>query len=239
MSSAPRAGRSFPLGAAFDGSGVNFALFSANAENVELCLFDRKGERETARIALPERTGDIWHGYLPDLEPGTLYGYRVHGPYDPEAGHRFNPHKLLIDPYARALDRPFVWNDLHCGYAVGDARGDLSIDTRDNGALMPKCRVVDPAFDWEGDRPPQTAAADTVIYELHVSGHTKRHPAIAKYLRGSCAALAHPKIIGHLRALGITAVELLPVHATATTRELQQNGLRDYWGYNSIAFFAL
>ena len=239
MSNAPRAGRNFPLGAHFDGGGVNFALFSANAENVELCLFDRKGERETRRIALPERTGDIWHTYLPNLEPGLLYGYRVHGPYDPEAGHRFNPHKLLIDPYTRALDRPFVWNDLHCGYAPGDARGDLSFDTRDNGALMPKCRVVDPAFNWNGDVHPQTTWADTAIYELHVRGHTMRHPAIAKHLRGSCVALAHPDIIGHLRALGVSAVELLPVHATATTRELQKNNLREYWGYNSVAFFAL
>ncbi|MGZ5927761.1 MAG: glycogen debranching protein GlgX [Rhizomicrobium sp.] len=235
----PRAGRNFPLGAHFDGGGVNFALFSANAENVELCLFDRKGEHETRRIALAGRTDDVWHSYLPDLKPGTLYGYRVHGPYDPEAGHRFNPHKLLIDPYARALDRPFVWNDLHCGYAPGDARGDLSFDTRDNAALMPKCRIVDPAFDWKGDTHPQTVWADTVIYELHVRGHTMRHPALGEHLRGSCAALAHPDVIGHLRALGISAVELLPVHATATTRELQQNGLRDYWGYNSIAFFAL
>lgn len=239
MSYVPRAGRNFPLGAHFDGGGVNFALFSANAEKVELCLFDSKGERETRRIALPERTDDVWHGYLPNLGPETLYGYRVHGPYDPEAGHRFNPHKLLIDPYARALDRPFVWNDLHCGYAPDDARGDLSFDTRDNAKLMPKCRVLDPAFDWKGDMHPQTAWADAAIYELHVRGHTMRHPAIAERLRGSCAALADPAVIGHLRALGISAVELLPVHAMATTRELQQAGLRDYWGYNSLAFFAL
>jgi isoamylase len=225
------------LGATFDGTGVNFALFSANAEKVELCLFD--GDRETERIALPERTDDVWHGYLPQARTGLLYGYRVHGPYDPFNGHRFNPNKLLIDPYARALDRPFEWNDIHCGYIVGDPREDLSFDTRDNAALIPKSRVADRAFDWQGDAHPQTPMARSVIYELHVRGYTKRHPAIAANLRGSFAALGRPEIIRHLRELGITAVELLPVHACATTRALADKGLRDYWGYNSINFFAL
>jgi isoamylase len=235
----PETGQPSPLGAHFEGYGVNFALFSAHAEKVELCLFDEKGEREMDRIAMPGHLDDIWHCYVPEVGPGLLYGYRVHGPYDPQAGHRFNPHKLLIDPYARALDRPFEWNDLHCGYSVGDARDDLSFDTRDNALFMPKCRVVDPAFDWRGDISPQTKPAQTTIYELHVRGYTARHPAIAQTLRGSCAALASTEIINHLRALGISAVELLPVHATGTSRALWQKGLRDYWGYNSIALFAL
>ncbi|MES2294385.1 MAG: glycogen debranching protein GlgX [Pseudomonadota bacterium] len=232
-------GQPSPFGAHFDGRGVNFALFSANAEKVELCLFDDKGQRETHRTALPEHTDDIWHGYFPDVRPGQLYGYRVHGPYDPEAGHRFNPHKLLIDPYARALDRPFAWNDLNCGYIVGDARGDLSFDTRDNAALMPKCRIVEPRFDWIGDTNPQVPLAQSIIYELHPRGYTMRHSGIAEGLRGSCAALADSKIVGYLRELGISAVELLPVHPASTSRALWQSGLIDYWGYNSISFFAL
>ncbi len=232
-------GRPFPFGAHFDGQGVNFALFSANADKVELCLFDGTGQRETRRIALPGHTDDIWYGYLPDVRPGQLYGYRVHGPYDPEAGHRFNPHKLLIDPYARALDRSFAWDDRHCGYIVGDARGDLSFDIRDNAAFMPKCRIVDPAFDWSGDVNPQTPLTQSVIYELHPRGYTMQHPGIAEGLRGSCAALADPKIVNYLRELGISAVELLPVHPASTSRMLWQSGLIDYWGYNSISFFAL
>jgi len=235
----PEAGQPSPLGARFYGDGVNFALFSAHAEKVELCLFDERGARETHRIAMLHRENDIWHCNVPEVGPGLLYGYRVYGPYDPQAGHRFNPHKLLIDPYARALDRPFEWNDLHCGYSVGDPCLDLSFDTRDNAVFMPKCRVVDSTFDWKGDIPPQRAANQTTIYELHVRGYTMRHPAIPQPLRGSCAALASPEVINHLRVLGISAVELLPVHPTGTSRALWQNGLRDFWGYNSIAFFAL
>jgi isoamylase len=229
------AGSPHPLGATFDGKGVNFALFSAHATKVELCLFE--GNRETTRLALPERSNDVWHGYLPDAEPGLSYGYRVHGPYDPLNGHRFNPNKLLIDPYARALDRPFEWNDLHCGYTIGDPRGDLSFDTRDNAALMPKCRVAAPAAE-SGEAKPQTPLADSIIYEMHVRGTTMRHPDTPEKLRGSFAALARPEIINHLRDLGITAVELLPVHAFATTRALAQRHLGEYWGYNSVAFFA-
>jgi isoamylase len=235
----PETGNPYPLGATYDGRGVNFALFSAHAEKVELCLFDQDGLRETARIALPERTDDVWHGYLSDLAPGALYGYRVHGPYDPFNGHRFNSHKLLIDPYARALDRPFAWDDLNCGYIVGDERGDLSFDTRDNAAVMPKCRIVDQTFDWENDARPGTALSRTVIYELHPRGFTMAHPAIKENLRGSCAALGHHEVVEYLRALGISAVELLPIHPTGTSRELWQNGLRDYWGYNSINLFAV
>lgn len=228
-----------PLGATCDGNGVNFALFSANGEKVELCLFDRDGEREIARLALAERSGDIWHGYLPGAQAGQLYGYRVHGPYDPSNGHRFNPNKLLVDPYARALDRPFVWNDLQCGYAADDPRLDLSFDPRDSAATMPKCRVVDPAFDWGGDAPPAVPSACSVIYELHVRGYTMLHPALGPAPRGTFAALSNPDIVRHLRDLGVTAVELLPVHPIATSRRLSAAGLRDYWGYNSINFFAL
>ena len=205
-------GRPQPLGATFDGSGVNFALFSANADKVELCLFDHVGEREVARMALVERTDDVWHGYLAGAPPRQLYGYRVHGPYDPLNGHRFNPNKLLIDPYARALDRSFAWNDLHCGYVVGDPREDLSFDTRDNAAWIPKCRVVDPAFDWNGEVRPQRPATQSVIYELHVRGYTIRHCTVEPALRGTFAGLCSADVIRHIRELGITAIELLPVH---------------------------
>ena len=227
-----------PLGATFDGSGVNFALFSANADKVELCLFDHDGEREVARMALVEHTDDVWHGYLPGARPGQRYGYRVHGPYDPLNGHRFNPNKLLIDPYARALDRSFEWKDLHCGYIVGDPREDLSFDTRDNAALMPKCRVV-PAFDWKAEAKPQLSATHSVIYELHVRGYTMRHPAVEPALRGTFAGLCSADVIRHARNLGITAIELLPVHAIGASRRLWRNRLKDYWGYNSINFFAV
>ncbi len=238
MTDALVSGSPEPLGATLHKDGVNFAIFSAHAEKVALCLFDRDGVHETAQHALPQRSGDVWHGFLPFARPGLLYGYRVHGPYEPARGHRFNPNKLLIDPYARALDRPFEWNDIHCGYVVGDPRADLSFDERDNARWMPKCRVVDPAFDWSGDARPGTPLANSVIYELHVKGYTARHPALAPAIRGTCAGLGSPQVVGHLRDLGITAVELLPVCATGTTPRLAQLGLRDFWGYNTIAFFA-
>ena len=233
-----RAGYPQPLGATFDEAGVNFAIFSAHAENVELCLFSEDGTHEIARHMLPQRTDDIWHGYLPDASPGLLYGYRVHGAYDPQNGHRFNPHKLLIDPYARSLDRPFEWNDLHCGYVVGDAREDLSFDTRDNAPLMPKSRVLANDSDLDDVRP-QKPFDRSVIYELHVRGYTMRHPAIAQGLRGTLAGLSHPEVIRHLRDLNITAIELLPIHPIGTPRRLWEIGLRDYWGYNSLNFFAI
>jgi isoamylase len=228
-----------PLGAKFDGSGVNFALFSANADKVELCLFDHDGEREVSRAALVERTDDVWHGYLPGALPGLRYGYRVHGPYDPLNGHRFNPNKLLVDPYARALDRSFEWNDLHCGYVVGDSREDLSFNAHDNAALMPKCRVIDPTYDRKRETRPKLPPTQSVIYELHVRGYTMRHRAVEQALRGTFAGLCCPEVIHYIRDLGITAIELLPVHAIGTSRQLSRNGLRDYWGYNSINFFAL
>ena len=231
-------GRPHPLGATWDGFGVNFALFSAHAEKVELCLFDANGQRETHRIVLPEYTDEVWHVYLPDVRPGQLYGYRVYGPYRPEQGHRFNPHKLLVDPYARALVGPLKWADAHFGYRVGGVREDLGFDRRDSARLMPKCLVVDDAFTWGNDRPPQVPWSETVLYEAHVAGLTQRHPEIAEAARGTFAGLAAKPMIDHLRALRITAVELLPVHALVDDRLLVARGLQNYWGYNSLGFFA-
>ncbi|WP_207477808.1 glycogen debranching protein GlgX [Arenibaculum pallidiluteum] len=233
-----RPGRPHPLGATWDGNGVNFAIFSANATKVELCLFDKSGTREVERIPLPEYTDEIWHGYLPDARPGLLYGYRVHGPYEPSAGHRFNPNKLLVDPYARALHGAIRWSDAHFGYRVGSSRLDLSFDRRDNARAMPKCRVVDPAFTWGDDRPPRVPWSDVVLYETHLRGHTMRHPDVPAPLRGTCAGLSSQPVIAHLRELGVTSVELLPVHAFCDDRHLVQQNLRNYWGYNTLNFFA-
>ncbi len=231
-------GQPYPLGATWDGAGVNFALFSEHAEQVELCLFDPKGRREIECIALPEQTDRVWHGYLPDIRPGQLYGYRVHGPYRPEDGHRFNPHKLLLDPYAKAIVGPIKWSDAHFGYKADSRREDLSLDRRDSAPGMPKCQVIDPAFTWGDDRPPKTPWHETVIYELHVKGFTQQHPGIPAHLRGSYAALATEPVIAHFKRLGITAVELMPVHAFVDDRFLVEKGLRNYWGYNSIGYFA-
>ena len=235
---AVRPGRPYPLGASWDGHGVNFALFSAHAERVELCLFDATGQKETGRIPLPEYTDEVWHGYLPDVQPGQLYGYRVHGPYEPSAGHRFNPNKLLLDPYAKALFGTIKWSDAHYGYRVGTAREDLSFDRRDNARSMPKCRVVDNAFTWGQERRPNVPWSDTIIYEAHARGFTMRHPGVPPQARGTFAGLSTPAVIAHLKALGITAVELLPVHAFTDDRHLVGQGLHNYWGYNSIGFFA-
>ncbi|GAA0586400.1 glycogen debranching protein GlgX [Caenispirillum bisanense] len=237
--SSPRVwpGSPHPLGATFDGSGTNFALFSAHAEKVELCLFDRDGRKETARIALPEYTHEIWHGYLPDVRPGQLYGYRVYGPYDPENGHRFNHHKLLLDPYAKALHGDLKWDDALFGYVLGDPKEDLSFDTRDSAPFMPKCRVIDPAFTW-GEAITPTPWHETIIYETHVKGFTMRHPQVPEEVRGTFDGLATPVVADYLRDLGVTAVELLPVHAFIQDRHLIDRGLRNYWGYNSIGFFA-
>ncbi len=233
-----REGLPYPLGATWDGLGVNFALFSANATRVELCLFDRDGRRELERIELPEYTDEVWHGYLPDARPGTVYGYRVHGPYEPRAGHRFNPHKLLLDPYAKALVGPFRWSDAHFGYRVGSPRGDLSFDRRDNAAGMPKCVVVDPAFTWGQDRSPMVPWEKTILYETHLRGFTMTHPAVPPQFRGGFAGMAQPEVVDYIRSLGVTSVELLPVHAFIDDRMLIERGLRNYWGYNSIGFFA-
>ncbi len=231
-------GQPDPLGATWDGKGVNFALFSAHAERVELCLFDKSGQHEDARIALPEYTDEVWHGYLPEVRPEQLYGYRVYGPYDPAAGHRFNPNKLLIDPYARALSGHLRWNDVVFGYRVGSPREDLAFDRRDSARFMPKCRVVESAFTWNHDRPPRTSWEETIIYEMNVRGFTMRHPAVAHRERGTFAALASPAVIDYLVELGVTAVEFLPIHPAVTEQSLAERGLVNYWGYNTIAFFA-
>ena len=231
-------GRPYPLGATWDGEGVNFALFSEHAEEVQLCLFDPKGRREVERVLLRERTDQVFHGYLPELRPGQLYGYRVFGPYRPEAGHRFNPNKLLIDPYAKALVGQIKWSDAHFAYRIGHKREDLAFDRRDNASGMPKCRVVDPAFTWGDDRRPEVPWHETVIYELHVRGMTRLHPLIPAPLRGTYAGLASEPVVAHLKSLGVTAVELMPVHAFVDDRRLVEMGLRNYWGYNSIGFFA-
>ena len=231
-------GSPYPLGATWDGKGVNFALFSAHAEKVELCLFDTATQRETERLVLPEYTDQIWHGYLPDCRFGQLYGYRVHGPYAPEAGHRFNPHKLLIDPYAKELMGRFRWSDTLFGFRRDHAKADLSFDHRDSARYMPKCRVVETAFTWGDDRPPQVPWGDTVIYEAHPRGLTMRHPLVADALRGSFLGLAEPPVIEHMVKLGVTSLELLPVQAILDERELVIRGMSNYWGYNPIALFA-
>ncbi|MBV8198380.1 MAG: glycogen debranching protein GlgX [Candidatus Eremiobacteraeota bacterium] len=231
-------GRPYPLGATWNGAGVNFALFSEHAERVELSLFDPRGRREVERIALPEYTDSVWHGYLPDARPGLLYGYRVYGPYDPGNGHRFNHHKLLLDPYAAMVTGGIVWSDAHFGYRVGSPRGDLSFDRRDNAAGMPKCVVVDTAFTWGNDRLLHTRWHDLIVYELHVRGYTMRHPSVTPAVRGTFAGLSSPVVIDYLNRLGITAIELLPVHNFVDERHLVENGLRNYWGYSPISFFA-
>ena len=232
------AGAPHPLGATWDGRGTNFALFSAHAQKVELCLFDSHGRREIERIALPERTEDVWHGYLNDVAPGQLYGYRVHGPYQPERGLRFNPHKLLIDPYAKELVGRLVWSDAHFGYRPGSPRADLSFDRRDNARGMPKSMVVDEAFTWGEERRPAIPWQDTIIYEAHVKGLTQLREDVPPAWRGTYRGLTAPAVIDHLRRLGVTAIELLPIHAFIDDRHLIERGLSNYWGYNTIGFFA-
>ncbi|MGZ5047020.1 MAG: glycogen debranching protein GlgX [Usitatibacter sp.] len=230
-------GSPHPLGATWDGQGVNFALYSRHADKVELCLFDAEGKRELQRIPLRERTDFVWHGYLPQVRPGQLYGYRVHGPYKPEEGHRFNPNKLLLDPYARAIVGPLRWSDAHFGYAVGK-KDDLSFDKRDDASGMPKAQVIDPAFDWSGERRPRLACNERIIYETHVGGYTRRHPDVAPPQQGKFEGLATRQVIEHMQSLGVTTVELLPVQAFVDDRVLVQRDLVNYWGYNTIGFFA-
>ena len=229
-------GSPYPLGATWDGRGTNFALFSANATKVELCLFDRDGKREKQRLEMPERTDDVWHIYLPQVGPGQLYGYRVHGPYEPEAGHRFNPNKLLIDPYSKQLGGQFVWNDAHFAYRTGSKQQDLSFDRRDNARFMYKSVVVDEAYTG-ANRRPQVPWEDTIIYEAHVKGLTQQRTDIREGTRGSYRALSDPAMIGHLRKLGVTAIELLPVHSFLNDRHLLDRNLTNYWGYNTFSFF--
>ncbi|MDN2578494.1 glycogen debranching protein GlgX [Aquibium sp. ELW1220] len=231
-------GSPFPLGAHWDGSGVNFALFSANATKVELCLFDGTGRREIERVPLPEFTHEVWHGYLPDIRPGQLYGYRVHGPYEPSAGHRFNPNKLLLDPYALELRGEIRWHDAVFGYRIGHPRDDLSFDRRDSAFVMPKCVVVDPAVTWGNDVRPGRPWDETIIYEAHVKGMTALNRELPEQFRGTFAGLADPRTIDHLVKLGVTAIELMPSQAFFDDRHLIERGLSNYWGYNTIGFFA-
>ena len=231
-------GRPYPLGATWDGLGVNFALFSANATKVELCLFSPDGETEVERIELPEYTDEIYHGYLPEARPGMIYGYRVHGPYEPDAGHRFNPNKLLIDPYAKQLRGEVKWDHALFGYTIGHQDEDLSFDERDSAPFIPKCVVVDQAFTWGDERKPNVPWDRTIFYETHVKGFTQRHPAVSDFDRGTFAGMMKGEVVDYIRSLGVTSVELLPVHAFVDDSYLVDKGLRNYWGYNSIGFFA-
>ncbi len=232
-----REGRPYPLGATWDGKGVNFALFSAHATKVELCLFNHFSEKEVERIELPEFTDEVWHGYLPDARPGTIYAYRVHGPYDPRAGHRFNPNKLVLDPYAKAIEGRLTWNPAVFGYKM-ETGDDRTFDERDSAMFMPKARVIDPAFTWGNDQPLRTPFDQSLIYELHVRGFTKRHPSVPERLRGTFRGLVHPDVIRHIKSCGVTAVELMPVQMFINDDHLIRKGLTNYWGYNTLGFFA-
>jgi len=232
-------GRPYPLGATWDGSGTNFALYSEHATGVELCLFDSvDSERETDRIRVTNQTDMVWHVFLPDVLPGQIYGYRVEGPYEPEQGHRFNPNKVLLDPYAKAIARATRWSDEMWGYKVGDPAADLSYDDRDNAAYAPLAAVLDEAFTWGDDRSPKTPWSKTLIYELHVKGFTRLHPEVPDKLQGTYAGLSSDAAIKYLKNLGVTAVELLPVHEPVDDRHLVDKGLVNYWGYNTLGFFA-
>ncbi|HXV64159.1 MAG TPA: glycogen debranching protein GlgX [Vicinamibacteria bacterium] len=227
-------GEPYPLGATYDGAGTNFALYSEVAEKVELCLFDEEGEE--TRVALPEVTAYIWHGYVPDLGPGQRYGFRVHGPHEPKAGHRCNPHKLLVDPYAKAIDGKLVWNEALFGYHWSEPEGPRN--EVDSAPFAPKAVVINPYFDWRGDQLLKTPWHETVIYELHVKGFTALHPDLPPELRGTYAGLAHPTVIEYLTSLGITAVELMPIHEFIHDHGLIERRLKNYWGYNTLGYFA-
>jgi isoamylase len=234
-----REGLPHPRGATWDGKGVNFSLFSANATKVEVCLFDSSGQKELERIELPEYTDQIFHGWLPDIGPGQVYGYRVHGPYEPTAGHRFNPNKLLLDPYARGHTGELKWDPACFGYTIGAEGDDLSFDTRDSARFMPKCVVVDPGFDWQGEPNRHPIAWDrTILYETHVRGFTKLHPAVPEKHRGTYKGLGAKEVVAYVKSLGVTSIELLPVHTFINDDYLLDKGLTNYWGYNSIGFFA-
>ena len=232
-------GSPYPLGATWDGRGVNFAIFSANATRVELCLFDSEhAAEETYCVPLREQTDLVWHCYLPGIRPGQLYGYRVHGPFDPENGHRFNANKILLDPYAKAIARTNRWSDSMFGYRIGDPRDDLSFDGRNNADCAPLAVVLKPRFGWKHDRPPRTPWHRTIIYETHVRGFTIANDDVSPALRGTFAGLCSPAAIRHLRKLGVTAIELMPVHHFVNDRHLVERGLTNYWGYNTLSVFA-
>jgi isoamylase len=235
-----------PRGAAWDGRGTNFAVFSAHATKVEVCLFDETGEHELDRLELPECTNQLWHGYLYGVGPGAVYGYRVHGPYEPENGHRFNPNKLLLDPYATAHTGELKWDPAVFGYKM-ESGDDLTFDERDSAPFMAKCVVVDPNFDWTGapGRDKRGTLTEllvpydrTIIYELHVRGYTRKHPDVPEHLRGTFAGLANPKVLEYIKGLGVTSIELLPIHAFINESHLLERGLTNYWGYNSIGYFS-
>jgi isoamylase len=230
-------GRPYPLGATWDGNGVNFALYSENATGVELCLFDQETGEEI-RIEVKERTHRVWHVFVAEVKPGQLYGYRVHGPYEPQHGHRFNPNKVLLDPYAKAISGTIEVKDELFSYQIGHPDEDLSFSETDSAAVIPKSVVIDESFDWEGDALPKIPYNKTVIYELHVKGFTMLHPDIPENIRGTYAAIGHPATIAYLKKLGITAVELLPVHHFINDNNLLHKGLSNYWGYNTIGYFA-
>ncbi|MGZ8426883.1 MAG: glycogen debranching protein GlgX [Candidatus Binatia bacterium] len=232
-------GKPYPLGATWDGKGVNFALFSESASKVELCLFDSfDAIQEAQRLELTERTDQVWHAYLPEVLPGQLYGYRVHGPYEPSQGHRFNPHKIVLDPYAKSIGRELRWADEVFGYRLGDPEADLALDERDSAPYAPLAVVIDPAFTWGDDKPPRTPWHKTIIYELHIKGFTQLHPGVSEPLRGSYAGLASELVVNHLLNLGVTAVELMPVHQFINDRHLVDRGKVNYWGYNTLAYLA-
>ena len=231
-------GLPYPRGGTWDGKGTNFAVFSANATKVEVCIFDKTGAQELDRIELPEYTDQIWHGYLADIRPNTVYGYRVHGPYAPDAGHRFNPNKLLLDPYACAHLGELKWNPAVYGYKM-ESGDDTTFDERDSAPFMPKCIVVDPGFDWKGQPLHRQVPWDnTIIYETHVKGFTKLHPGVPQRLRGTYAGLGSKKAVEYIKSLGVTSVELMPIHTFINDSYLLDKGLTNYWGYNSIGFFA-
>ncbi len=232
-------GYPYPLGATWDGEGVNFALYSYHATSVDLCLFkDAADTKEFKVIPLQERTNNIWHAYIPDMQPGQLYGYRVHGPYQPLQGHRFNANKLLLDPYTRSIAGKIVWDDAVYGYDRSNADKDLSFCDRDSAPFMPKCMVVHSVFDWGDDKPLRIPYNKTIIYEAHVKGFTKLNPQIPEGIRGTYAAIAHPATIAYLQQMGVTAIELMPIHSFVDDHILEEKGLVNYWGYNSIGFFA-
>ncbi|MBI1270610.1 glycogen debranching protein GlgX [bacterium] len=232
-------GKPYPLGATWDGMGVNFALFSENATKVELCFFDSPARRrESSRITMPGFTNNVWHIYLKDVHPGQAYGYRVYGPYNPEEGHRFNPNKILVDPYSKLVTRRLRWHDSLYGYQIGNKRQDLSFDKRDNAAYAPLCVVVDDAFTWGDDTRPNTPWHETIIYEAHVKGFTRKFPGIPEDIRGTYLALGSEPVIRHLKSIGVTAIELMPIHQSVADNYLAQGGLTNYWGYNTLSFFA-
>lgn len=232
-------GRPYPMGADWDGLGVNFAIYSQHAERIELVLFDRpEDEQPAVSLELPERTGPIWHGYIPNLRPGQLYGYRVYGPYDPRNGHRFNPNKVLLDPYAKAIGRPLKWDDSLYGFDLHAPEEDLVMDERDSAPFAPLGAVIEEHFEWGDDRAPRIPWEDTIIYETHVKGISNLHPEIPESIRGTYLGLASEPVLDHLKSLGVTTIQLLPVHAKVQDRRLVEKGLAQYWGYNTLAYFA-